>query len=1226
MTNPTHQANDSPGDDERFAKELERLDQSLSSVGDGSQPGSTSPEELVDPGDTDVDGEEIDAEEIDDALNQAADVLQLMRRVRRFEEQSSSSIGSPLARETQTADDSVTPRDVHATKLPDGDVAPKMIGRFRILRLLGSGGFGLVYLAVDSKLDRQVAIKVPRPEVLATSSSADRFLREGKAAAALNHPNIVPVFEVGEIGNVAYIASAFCPGLNLAEWLHRHGKLKSQRAAAAIVARLADAAEHAHRRGILHRDLKPANVLLELPAQEQPHSTTEPKGDDVSGNHSDVERGEEVWSAVSEFDLAARVRINDFGLARLDDTTAITQTTSTLGTPSYMPPEQADPEFDSVGPASDVYSLGAILYQLLTGQPPFQEATILSTLDAVRHRAPTPPRKLVDGLSADLEAITLKCLEKRREHRYQSAAALADDLERFLDRSPVRARRIRSDERFARWCRNNPLVASLAGAVLLLAIGSTVASVLLARSRSETRDALEAAVRSNRQSLQNEYRAQVALADSVQKSSAPGQRVESLTALRRAALLGQELNIGTDSVRQLRNSVISALSKTDLTIERRWPVQVVGESFLATTPDCQQYLHVGARRQNLICREISDNSVHSRYEFERPADRVIGMRFSADGSRLGARYAVGGRERLQLWNTSDGSRIKDLQIAGFGHTADFSVDGDQLAMVAADRKSIELYRLPECVISKTIRINTPIQTLALSPDEKSVALHHSGGIDVIDVNSDRVRQRLECPSFSYSLNFSPDGHWLAATCRDGRTRLFKMDADTTDRRAPNLILDGHAAMVVTASWHPTEPLLVTCSMDGKSILWDLRTGRSLLKLDFKCTNFSRDGNWLGIEGGRMAVDLSRSRRTLPQSDSKVITPIDLGFYPRGDVTSEIDYWVSRPQGRLVIGQNYFRAVFRDVSGEEALADVEVPGCWFRFGPQGKWLYASSQLIGFCRLPVQERETESTIEMKIGPPQPLHPARGGAFAIASDRFVVTPFFSTGHVLTHENGRFANLSRLNVHPYTCWCDLSPDGRLVATGAMKASDVRIFDAATGKQVKTLPSDSAAPWFSPDGHLLVVAENARYTVYETDNWTAIRQMDSVAGGIWPGSLAFSNDGKVLALEFGSQIRLIRTDDYSPIARFRVSSDELIESIRFSGDGRFLISGGGDQDHTHVWDLNRIRSELRTFGLDWDENESLPESASDKPIHLQLELGEIANTTKSPFFPGLFLRAENRL
>jgi eukaryotic-like serine/threonine-protein kinase len=326
---------------------------------------------------------------------------------------------------------------------------PVRFGRFEIRRELGRGAFGIVSLAYDPNLHREVALKVPRSEVQVTPELRARFRHEAMAAAGLDHPNIVPVYEAGEEGSVCFIASAYCRGITLSAWLRQRIYPVPCRMAAGLLATLAEAVDHAHARGVLHRDLKPSNVLLEDPSSGGP-----------SGDGADLVP-----------------RITDFGMAKLQDplpgeegASSRTMTGVIMGTASYMAPEQAEGKAGAVGPAADVYSLGVILYEVLTGRPPFQEDSALETLVQVRTLDPVPPSRLRPRIPRDLETICLKCLNKPPQARYPSAAALADDLRRFLAAEPIHARPTPAWERALKWVHRHPAISALAGAAVVAAV------------------------------------------------------------------------------------------------------------------------------------------------------------------------------------------------------------------------------------------------------------------------------------------------------------------------------------------------------------------------------------------------------------------------------------------------------------------------------------------------------------------------------------------------------------------------------------------------------------------------------------------------------------------------------------------------------------------------------------------------------------------------------------
>jgi Protein kinase domain len=331
---------------------------------------------------------------------------------------------------------------------------PVRLGRFEVSRELGRGGCGVVYLAHDPHLGREVALKVPRAEALENETVRQRFHAEAQAAARLDHPNIVTVHEADALGPFAYIASAYCRGETLSRWLARRNRVPvPPRYAVALVRTLALAVQHAHGRGVVHRDLKPSNVLLSLvsPGEERPDDVVLPE-----------ESGEARFIP----------RITDFGLAKLvEGGSDLTHSRVVIGTPEYMAPEQAEGRSRDTGPATDVWALGAILYELLTGRPPFRGDTDLDTLRQIGEDEPSSLRAINREADAGLESVCLKCLEKRSERRYRSAQELADDLDRWLSgRSP---RSARWTARAQRAVRRHPF--AVAAAVLLALIGASFA-------------------------------------------------------------------------------------------------------------------------------------------------------------------------------------------------------------------------------------------------------------------------------------------------------------------------------------------------------------------------------------------------------------------------------------------------------------------------------------------------------------------------------------------------------------------------------------------------------------------------------------------------------------------------------------------------------------------------------------------------------------------------------
>jgi tRNA A-37 threonylcarbamoyl transferase component Bud32 len=395
--------------------------------------------------------------------------------------------------------------------------ASRRVGRYELGELLGTGAFGSVWSARDTQLGREVAVKLPRRDRLANPADQERFLREARAAAGLQHPGIVAIHDCGRDGATLFIVSELVRGVSLAERIK--GGVLPFREIAELVAQVADALDYAHRQGVVHRDVKPSNILLEPVAVGQAALP-------VPGSLTDHER-------------TGLAKITDFGLARHDvDEATLTADGQVLGTPAYMSPEQIR-DAHTVDGRGDLYSLGVILYELLTGELPFRGETATLLLQ-VACDEPRPPRLVNAWVPRDLETICLKCLAKEPGHRYGTAGALAADLRRFLAGGPIRARPVGRIERLWLWTKRNPALV-LAGSLLLAGlatvIGAPLAIFLVALAASALLFALHKA------------RAAAALAQAADEAHRSRQKM--------AAMLQYTLR-NLDRVRQQRDRAVAA--------------------------------------------------------------------------------------------------------------------------------------------------------------------------------------------------------------------------------------------------------------------------------------------------------------------------------------------------------------------------------------------------------------------------------------------------------------------------------------------------------------------------------------------------------------------------------------------------------------------------------------------------------------------------------------------
>lgn len=1059
------------------------------------------------------------------------------------------------ADEVMNIDPSDQPTQTGSGTRPRVGPLPRIPG-YQVLEEIGRGGMGVVYRARHLELDRIVALKRMRSDARQGSDELARFRREAEIVARLHHPNIVQIHDVGEHDGQPFLALEYVEGLSLAKKLH--GKPQPARQSAEVVAVLARAIHHAHQRDVIHRDLKPANVLLQQ-----------------AGRTDD-------GSSIAD----CPAKITDFGLARRIQLANLTRTDAILGTPSYMAPEQAQTKAGDVTPATDVYALGAILYEMLTGRPPFHAETALNTLAQVLADDPVPPRQLQPTVPIDLETICLKCLQKEAHHRYPTAQELADDLERFLESRPIRARPLGPLGRMVKWAHRQPVVASLLGLLLVVVgVGFSLVTWKWLEARYEwqraesqqhqTEQALGAAQQARREAEEKQREAEhaesraTASATAENKARRKADRMAGVLALDRGQALGEQGEVGRGLLWLVRSLEI-ATEAHDANLERAvraslgdWsrrvhPLKMVlpyaqGLGGMAISADGKTLLNGNSATAALLWDLTTGQRVPDViFTDAQVTGQVHGVAFSPDGKTV----LTGATDRkARLWDAGTcKSLIEPLDHPAAVRSVAFSPDGKTLLTGCGDVGRGEA-RLWDATTGKHLGTlvghSMEVRSAAFSPDGKTVL---TGSQDRTARLWDAVthQQRGEAMQHGDSVlvaAFAPDGRTVLTGSQDRTARLW--DTATGKLAAPPL---HHPDAVFAATYTPDSRTLITGSR-GIAYFWEASTGKLLEKLpadpgavyDLACT---REGKTV-LTGGAWGVRVW-------ETPSERLAGLPL--WQQGDVRAV----AFSPDGKKILsGSGPFAQVWDVTSGK----------------PIGNGLFQNQLILavacgrdGKTLLTGGADHTARLWDAATGKqtvPSLEHQAGVSVVALSPDCRTALTGSQDGTACVWDvatgKRRFDPLrlmGSVNVAMF------SPDGKTFLTTSEGANFASLWDTETGKAVgKPLTHQfrivSAA--FSPDGKTIVTGGSDSFArTWETATGTPLSEPLMHGGYVtW---VAFTPDGKTLLTGGDDRgIRMREVPNGTVLATPSLHEGD-IQSLAVSPDGSMVLTGS--MDHTaRFWD-----------------------------------------------------------
>ena len=1036
-----------------------------------------------------------------------------------------------------------TSRGFEPTEIP----AAWQVGAYEIIAEVGRGGMGVVYKARHRGLNRLVALKMVLAGEFASNSEQLRFQREAELAARVKHVNIVQVHEVGQLGDRPYISMEWVSGGTLAQRLD--GTPWSAHDAARLIGTLALAIDAAHRQGVIHRDLKPANILVQPDDEGTPPSTL---------------------TATSKSGLVAglTLKITDFGLARsLQDQAGLTKTGFAVGTPEYMAPEQADGDPARVGPAVDVYALGVILYQLLTGQPPFRGESPAAVLRAAAADSPVAPRRIKPNVPRDLETIVLKAIEREPKARYLTAAALGEDLRRFVTDEPILARPPRLSERLVKWARRQPRLAALATSlvvVIILALAGLTALWLRAeQSGIESRRAL--------------YRADIM-----------------------AAATALELN-HTETARRLLESTPTEYCNW----EWRYLVSQLDNSravfrpgnaparLVALSPDCRQVVYANEGEPTLHLHDVAGGCEVAKLSGHE--GEILRIAWSQNGKRIASSSADG---TVRLWDAASGGPLELLR----DHSQpvvklELSDDGSRLVTQSTDL-DLRVWDLAGGATVRSLSSVKATRVTRLSPDGKSFAVGRVGVVQLWNTATGAELAPLVCGNAQVlAIAFSPDGTRLAAGTDYPQNRVWIWDLATGRALAS---MEGHSNTISHVEFSPDGHRIVSTSHDQTMRLWDGLTGQPVGTLRGHSDRVTGE---FFLPDGRSIVSASldstfrlwdvRDRELIGVFRGQASVHEFAVSHPDGAVLGSVDsdgsvhLWdVESVKNQGVLGRH--ASFVYDVAFSPSGATV-ASAAWD--GTVRLWDPARRQSIGvlrhanevvtFAAFHPDGRQLVSacrpnrlcTWDLTTARPTAYRDLTGTEFT--EQRHAFSP---GGDLAASTGGRNGSVRLFAPSGGNSDVDLAPsgppatdvafnrDGSRLVSGHVDGS-VRIWDVGRRAVLRVLRGHGKTVYrvaFSADGRRIATAcEDMTARLWDAGTFSSLAVFKH-HGIVY--ATAFSPDGSRLATGCGdNMVHLWDTDTFDQVAELR-GHTSYVHSVAFSPDGTVLVSGSGDYT-VRIWD-----------------------------------------------------------